>query len=77
MAEAFDTPGIIYQNLKDAGCDEQTTETCMAYVQAGNYRALLPELLTWRKTLLDAVHAGQKQIDCLDYLIYRIQKKTT
>ncbi len=33
MAEATDTRGIIFQNLKDAGCDKQLTEQCMSFVK--------------------------------------------
>ncbi len=76
MAEASDTLGIIYQNLQDAGCDERTTEKCMALVKKGNYSGLLPILFRHRKGLLGTVRLGQKQIDCLDYLIYKIQKET-
>lgn len=75
MAEASDFLGMIYQNLKDAGCDAQTTEECMTLVKLGNYSGLLPILLVYRKTLLGTVRLGQKQIDCLDYLIYKIQKE--
>ncbi len=75
MAEASDTLGIIYQNLKDAGCDEKITDSCMALAEEGNYSGLLPILSGYRKTLLHTVRLGQKQIDCLDYLIYRIQKE--
>ena len=37
MAEASDTLGIVYQNLKDAGCDEQTTNnnSVTALLEAG------------------------------------------
>ena len=28
-----------------------------------------------RRTLLDALHADEKRIDCLDYLIYKIEKQ--
>ena len=76
MAEASDTFGIIYQNLKDAGCDEQMTERCMTLVNNGDYYGLLPILFQYRKTLLSTVRLGQRQIDCLDYLIYKIQKNS-
>ncbi len=33
MAEASDTFGILYQNLKDAGCDAETTEKCVYFVK--------------------------------------------
>lgn len=75
MAEASDTFGMIYQNLKDAGCDDQTTEKCMDFVRNGNYGGLLAILSGHRKALLTEVRLGQRQIDCLDYLIYKIQKE--
>ena len=76
MAEANDTSAIIYQNLIDAGCDKQTMDKCMSIVRNGNYSEMLPMLSQHRTVLLDGVHSGQKQIDCLDYLIYSIQKKS-
>ena len=27
-----------------------------------------------RKELLDEIHAGQRKLDCLDYLIYELQR---
>lgn len=75
MAEASDTLALIYQNLKDAGCDTQTTEDCMSFVKAGNLEGMLPILQQYRKALLGTVRSGQKKIDCLDYLIYKIQKE--
>lgn len=27
-----------------------------------------------RRTLLDTIHADQKKIDCLDYLVYQMEK---
>lgn len=76
MAEASDTIGMVCQNLKDAGCDSQTTEQCMSIIRNGDYRGLMTILISYRKTLLNSVRLGQKQIDCLDYLIYKIQKET-
>lgn len=35
MAEAFDTLGMLYQNLQDAGCDAQTVQACMAPGRSG------------------------------------------
>ena len=75
MAEASDKTGIFYQNLEDAGCDKQTKEKCMTLFKAGNMRGILPLLSDHRKDLLSTVRAGQKRMDCLDYLIYKIQKE--
>lgn len=75
MAEATDTLEIIYQNLIDAGCDEQLTEQCMSFVKKGDAYGMLPILKKYRSSLLGAVRSGQKKIDCLDYLIYKLQKE--
>lgn len=75
MAEAHDTYNSIYQNLIDAGCDENIIEKCMSFVDNGRIADMLPILTKHRKCLLDSVHKGQKQIDCLDYLIYTLKKQ--
>ena len=74
MAEAFDTLGMLYQNLQDAGCDAQTVQACMALAEAGNASGMLGLLLKHRATLWQAVRAEQKKVDCLDYLIYALKK---
>lgn len=75
MAEAHETSKIIYQNLLDAGCDEIMANRCMLLLQEGKKSDMIPVLSNHRKNLLEAVHREQKQIDCLDYLIYRIQRE--
>ncbi len=35
---------------------------------------MLPQLAKHRRVLLDALHREQKRIDCLDYLVYTIEK---
>ena len=75
MAEAHDTYKSIYQNLIDAGCDDSITEKCMLLVKEGRIFDMLSILTKHRKCLLDSVHKGQEQIDCLDYLIYSLKKQ--
>lgn len=75
MAEARDTHGSIYQNLIDAGCSEETIDQCMVLVYEKNIPALLRQLSLHRKHLLDQVHALQNEIDCLDYLVYKLKKQ--
>ena len=70
MAEAHDTYKIIYQNLI-----ENIIEKCMRLVKNGKAFDMIPILSKHRKNLLDSVHTGQKQIDCLDYLIYSLKKQ--
>ena len=74
MTEAHDTYKRIYQNLMDARCDESMTEKCMLLVKESRSFDMLPILTKHRKCLLDSLHKGQKQIDCLDYLIYSLKK---
>lgn len=75
MAKASDTMGILHQNLIDAGCSEDLIETCMKLAEANHWNRILPLLSKQRINLLDSVHDGQKQIDCLDFLVYSINKK--
>lgn len=74
MAEVNDVLGSIYQNLIDAGCDTETMEQCMAYIKEGKYSDILPILSRYKEDLLRTVHIGQKRIDCLDFLIYKLRK---
>ena len=75
MTEAHDTYKSIYQNLIDSGCEESITEKCMLLVKEERIFDMLPILTKHRKHLLDSVHTGQNQIDCLDYLIYSLKKQ--
>lgn len=75
MAEALDTMGILLQNLVDAGCSEDLTRSCMELAKTNQWNNLLHLLSKQRTDLLDLVHDGQKQIDCLDFLVYTIHKK--
>lgn len=74
MPEIHDVRGRVRQNLIDAGCDKQTTEDCLACFEEGNEKKLLLELAKHRRSLLEALHKEQKHIDCLDYLVYTIQR---
>ena len=75
MSEASDTMGILHQNLIDAGCSKDLIETCMELAAANQWNRILPLLKEQRINLLDLLHDRQKQIDCLDFLVYRINKK--
>lgn len=75
MAEASDTMGILHQNLIDAGCNRDLVETCMELAKADQWNRILSLLAGQRSNLLDSVHDGQKQINCLDFLVYSINKK--
>ncbi len=61
----------IIQNLKDAGCEESIINT---FMNSHDNKARLHLLEQHRKQLLDNVHKYQKRIDCLDFLVYQMEK---
>ena len=64
----------IRQNLLDAGCHTKMIEQFLSYQQNGDLEHQLSLLSSHRQKLLDKVHFQEKQIDCLDYLVYQLQK---
>lgn len=63
---------FICQNLSDAGC---TQEQIKEFFDAKDNKSKLIILRKHRSTLLEKVHAEQKKLSCLDYLIYKIRKQ--
>ena len=64
-------------NLEAAGLDAPQVEQYLAYGQAENTAQQLQLLSRHRAALLDRVHQMEKQIGCLDYLVYQIQREQT
>lgn len=69
-----DCKQTVTQNLQDAGCDEETITVFWETLKQGKREQALKMLGTHRNALLDTIHDEQKQIDCLDYLIYQMNK---
>lgn len=74
MVDIRKTYKSIYQNLIDACCNKTITDKCMLLVEDCRVTEMLSILATYRESLLSSVHAGQKKIDCLDFLIYTLKK---
>ena len=59
-------------NLRDAGC-------CDALIgelsELPSTRARICRLKTYRRDLLERVHAEQRKLETLDYLIYTLQQE--
>ncbi len=70
----YNSRNAVIQNLKDAGCSEEMIRTFLDCLKKGMVREQLDLLAVQRKTLLDRIHREQKEIDCLDYLIYQIER---
>lgn len=64
----------LMMNLEDAGCDCVLAQQCIALKDDGKTQDMLRLLSGQRKQLLHNLHKAQKEIDCLDYLIYTMKK---
>lgn len=65
----------IIENLKDAGCDGDTIQEFMNTLQSEKKKQGLNLLQKHRRSLLENLHISQKQIDCLDYLLFTLKNK--
>ncbi|MCD7843703.1 MAG: hypothetical protein LUG17_03650 [Clostridiales bacterium] len=75
MAEATNEAQCFYENLIDIGFGEEMVARCVLLQQEGRTGELLRTLQSSRRALLTNIHAEQKKLDCLDYLVYRLSKK--
>ena len=62
-------------NLKAAGFNGTMIQEFLACRKAGKTMEQLRLLAQKREHLLDRVHQKEKQIQCLDYLVYQIEKE--
>lgn len=65
----------LLRNLEDAGCDETLIREFMQYNEEKDSSGQVRLLKIHRRNLLSSLHVCQSQIDCLDYLLYQIQKE--
>lgn len=72
QAIGYDSEEDVIQNLKDAGCNQETIDSFMKCMGQNDLNGQLQLMEGQRKCLLDRVHEEEKQIDCLDYLVYQI-----
>ena len=64
----------VIQNLKDAGCTQEMVECLVQHLDEDDMGKMLKLLEEHRSCLLIVVHEREKQIDCLDYLVYQIRR---
>lgn len=62
-------------NLKAAGVDGALLQEFLDCWKAGKTKEQLRLLAQKREGLLERVHREDKQIQCLDYLVYQIEKE--
>lgn len=66
---------LLIRNLRDAGCDDDTIIKYLNHYKNGNITNQIFILKKQRCLLLEQLHIIQKEIDCLDYLLYNIKKE--
>ena len=71
----MDDKEAIINNLKDAGCSQEVIDSFIDGYQDKSPQELIDILRCHRCGLLEKLHHDQKQIDCLDYLIFNIKKR--
>lgn len=69
------TKDDIAQNLRDAGCSAAVSDDFMEQRDFRNVFEQRKILDAQRNILLENIHASQKNLDCLDYLVYRLEKQ--
>lgn len=69
----YDKREQIFRNLLDAGCSREFTDD---FFQLEDNQKKLSLLSCHRCSLLDKIHEYQKQLDCLDYLIFSMRDKS-
>ncbi|MCD7887594.1 MAG: hypothetical protein LUG44_08260 [Clostridiales bacterium] len=74
MPEANNEAQRFHQNLIDIGFGEEMVSRCVLLKQEGRTGELLLMLKDSRRDLLTRIHAEQKQLDCLDYLVHRLNR---
>lgn len=67
---------LVLRNLNDAGCEPKLIEKLLKLKEEGKTEEQLRLLKRHRTSLLATVHENQKRIDCLDYYVFTIRKKT-
>lgn len=75
MPDYMNDTNAVLQNLKDAGCDDEVVKTFMELAETGEKQKQYRLLEKHRRDLLDKVHNRERQIECLDYLVFQMKKE--
>ena len=63
------------QNLLDAVCSRSQVDTILSLHSAGRMEEAKQWLLRHRCFLMEELHADQRRLDCLDYLLRNMDKE--
>ncbi len=63
----------IYECLADTGCNKELIKQFEACRSSGRQKEQLRLLGDYRHLLLERIHAEQKKLDLLDYLVWNVK----
>lgn len=61
------------QTLRDAGCDEGTSEAVRRLCEGRRVDDAIRVLRRHRCELMSCLHEDQRKVDCLDYLLRKME----
>ena len=70
---AMPSENEIRENLTDAGCSRDETESILACIRSGDMKAADRIIAASRKKQLRKLHESQRCIDRLDYLSFQMR----
>ena len=70
---AMPSENEIRENLKDAGCSRDETESILTCIRSGDIKAAEKIIAASRKNQLQKLHESQRCIDRLDYLCFQMR----
>lgn len=62
----------IIETLEDSGCNQETIKKFIVAFQNKELENQRYLLMNHKNRLREAVYAKQRQIDCLDYLVFKL-----
>ena len=74
MIELNNIKDDLIQNLKDTNCDSDLISKFSQCCQENNEKTQIRLLQRHRSSLLERLHAAQKDLDRLDYFIYEMRR---
>ena len=64
----------LLQCLSEIGCEESQCARIRTLIDKGDLKTARFFLRKYRKTLMDDLHSCQDRVDCLDFLVYQLDK---
>ena len=64
----------MFDNLADVGCTKHDAEIAGELYKNGQADELIRFLKKCRCSLMDEMHESQRKVDCMDFLIRRVER---